>query len=200
MGKSPLDSQSGKPFSGKQVTGTSIQRLLWVSSSSGSSLANEHSSGRPELYRELLPMEGEVLTDISCYTLVRCFQSSTGSLLPLPPNLPLPLDWMPSVLKLSWERGTHRGERDGCPSAVHQPSSQGQICRLFAWSNFPLILSKQALLLLISPTFPLALPLPHLTGRLVGNQYPGEPVWAERDPSLLTSVLQLPSPRSEVIG
>lgn len=137
-----------------------IQGFLWVSSSTGSSLANKHSRGRPELHRELFPMEGGVLTNIPCYTLIRCCQSSTGSLLPLPPNPPLPLDWMLSALKLSWKRGAHRGERGGCPSAVHHPSSQGQIGRLLSWSNLPLILSEQALLLLISPTFLLPYPFP----------------------------------------
>lgn len=117
-------------------------------------MANEHSSGRPELDRGLFPMEGGVLTAIPCCRLIRCCQSSAGSLLPLPPNLPLPLRWMPSALKLSWEWGAHRGEREGCPSAVHHLSSQGQIHRFLAWSNFPLILSEQALLLLISPTLP----------------------------------------------
>lgn len=86
-------------------------------------------------------MEG-VLTAIPCYTLIRCCQCSAGFLLPLPPNPPLSLHWMPSALKLSWERGAHRGEREGCSSAVHHPSSQGQIHRLLAWSNLPLILSE----------------------------------------------------------
>lgn len=43
------------------------------------------------------------------------------------------------------------------------PAPRGRLCRLLAWSNLPLILSEQALLLLISPTFPscLAASLPH---------------------------------------
>lgn len=70
-------------FSLENTGNRCTQWFLWVSSSSGSSLANEHSSGRPELYRGLFPMEGGVLTAIPCYTI------SAASPLLLPCFLPI---------------------------------------------------------------------------------------------------------------
>ena len=96
---------------------------------------NKHSSGRTELERGLFPMDGGVLAAVPCCIHIRCCQSSvgralllpTGSLALLPPNPPLPLCWMPSALKLPWERGAPRGGREGCLPAVHHPSSWGQM-------------------------------------------------------------------------
>lgn len=95
---------------------------------------NEHSSGRTELERGLFPAGRRVLAAVPCCVRVRCCRSLVGralllpasSLAPLPPNPPLPLRWMPSALKLPWEQGAPRGGREGCPPAVHHPSSRGQ--------------------------------------------------------------------------
>lgn len=155
-----------------------------------------------------------MLAAIPCCIHIRCCQSSvgralllpTGSLALLPPNPPLPLHWMPSALKLPWEWGAPRGGREGCLPAVHHPSSWGQMQKPQPTPAFSpgVVFPNSFRTSLAAPNFSCfsfsPCPPSHLTGRLAGNQHPGEPVWAESDPSLLTSVLQFPLLRCGVMG
>lgn len=123
---------------------------------------------------------------------------------PHPPAPPLPPYGTPRALKL------HCRVQAGCPPAVHCPApcdrSRNHSSQLACSSFSPFFQSKSCCCFFLL-LFPLTLPLSQLPGagrdpvaQWSCQAYPGEPVWAESDSSLLTSVLQLLLTKRGIMG